>query len=206
MVSFSYGNKGHCQEEAVREDSQKASRDGLDDYIRVSSPGLLIIVGALSLVLVATVVWGFTGKIPVTLTVTGCVIDTEALSEQQGQNGDAADDAYAIPDGVWIACLVDSSKYSAEQIVKFGGDVTIAMPDRTTFKGKIEYVTPYPLNRDEVRQYLRNSDWVVEQCVNSDYSWGIAVHVYDDISDHMFTTPQVTIITDEVPPISFLAR
>ena len=80
------------------------------------------------------------------------------------------------------------------------------MPDRTTFKGKIEYVTPYPLNRDEVRQYLRNSDWVVEQCVNSDYGWGIAVHVYDDISDHMFTTPQVTMITDEVPPISFLAR
>ncbi len=203
---FPVENKGSCQEEVVQEESRKASRDGLDDYIKVSSPGLLVIIGALSLVLVATIVWGFTGTIPVTLTVTGCVVDTEALSEQQVQNGDAAGDAYAIPDGVWIARLVDSSKYSAEQIVKFGGDVTIAMPDRTTFKEKIEYVTPYPLNRDEVRQYLRNSDWVVDQCVNSNYSWGIAVHVYDDISDHMFTTPQVTMITDEVPPISFLAR
>lgn len=190
----------------MEKEGRSTSRDNLDEYIRISSSGLLIIVGALSLVLIATVVWGFTGTIPVTLTVTGCVVDTEALSEQQDQNGDAADSAYEIPDGVCIVCLVDSSKYSAEQIMKFGSDVTIAMPDGTSFKGEIEDVTPRPLNRDEVRPFLRNSDWIVEQCVNSNYSWGIAIRVDDDISDHMFTTPQVTMITDEVPPISFLAR
>jgi hypothetical protein len=42
--------------------------------------------------------------------------------------------------------------------------------------------------------------------VTSNYSWGIVVHVHDDISNHLFTTPEVTIITDEVPPIRFLAR
>ena len=199
-------HEGYCQEEAVREDNRKKSRDGLNEYIRVCSPGLLIIIGALSLVLVATLVWGFTGKIPVTLTVTGCVLDNMALSESEDQDGDAVNDSNAMAGGNWIVCFIDSSKYSAEQIAKFGDDVTITMPDRTSFKGKIEYLSPQPMSKDEARQYIGDSEWVVEQCVNSYYSWGITIRVYDDISSHMFTTPQVTMVTDEVPPISFLAR
>ena len=187
----------------MQEDSRKTSGDGLDDYIRVSSPGLLIIIGALSLVLVATVVWGLIGKIPVTVTVTGCVVDSESIVDNQAQSGDAGGDAI---EGPWIVCFMDSSKYSAEQIEKFGDDVTITMPDRTTFKGKIERVSAYPLSRDEAGLYLKNGEWVAEQCVTSNYSWGIAVHVHEDISGHLFTTPDVTIITDEVPPIRFLAR
>ena len=200
-------DKGYCQEEVVREESRKTSGDGLDDYIRVSSPGLLIIVGALSLVLVATVVWGLIGKIPVTITVTGCVVDTESLAqafaEERARTGSVGEDAL---EGSWVICFVDSSKYSAEQIQQFGNDVTITMPDRATFKGTIEGVSPVPLSRDEARLYLKNSEWVVEQCVTSNYSWGIAILVSEDLSDHLFTTPDVTIITDEVPPIRFLAR
>lgn len=198
---------GHSWEEAVNKDDNKTSQNDLNDYIRVSSPGLQVIIGALALVVVATVVWGFTGKIPVTITVTGCVVDSqlaaEALGQEQGKDGSATDEA---SQKAWVVCYVDSSKYSAEQIKRFDDDVTISMPDRTTFKGKIEYVSPYPLSKDEARQYVENSEWVAEQCVNSDYSWGIAVSVKDDISNHLFTTPQVTFITDEVPPIRFLTR
>ena len=185
--------------------NQKTSRDGLDEYIRVCSPGLLIIVGALSLILVATVVWGFTGTLPVTLSVTGCVVDSElasqaeALSEDKNTSADGGQKA-------WVVCYVDSSKYSAEQITKFDDDVTISMPDRTTFKGKIALLSPYPMSRDEAQLFLQDGKWVADQCVTSDYSWGIAIQVEDDISEHMFTTPQVTIVTDEVPPIRFLAR
>ena len=106
----------------MQEDNRKTSGDGLDDYIQVSSPGLRIIVGALSLVLVATVVWGLTGKIPVTTTVTGCVIDSEFLSEVQAQSGDAGHYSAEEP---WVVCFVDSSMYSAEQIEQFGDDVAI---------------------------------------------------------------------------------
>ena len=190
----------------MQEDSRKKSRDGLNEYIQVCSSALLLMIGALSLVLVATLVWGFTGKIPVTLTVTGCVFDNEVLSESEDPEADASTDANTMPGGLWVVCFIDSSKYSEEQIKKFGDEVTITMPDRTSFKGKIEYITPYPLNKDEARQCVRDSEWVVEQCVNSYYSWGVAIQVQDDISDHMFTTPQVTMVTDEVPPISFLAR
>lgn len=187
----------------MQKDSRKASGDGLDAYIQVSNPGLLIIVGALSLMLIATVAWGFTGKIPVTITVTGCVVDSKIVAEAKAQSGDAGD---GLPEGSWVICYVDSSKYSAEQISKFGRDVTIAMPDRTTFKGKIADVTSFPLNRGEARLFLGEGEWLAEQCVTSNYSWGIVVNVSDDVSDHLFTTPEVTIITDEVPPIRFLVR
>ena len=102
------------QEEDVREDSRKTSGDGLDDYIRVSSPGLLIIIGAMLLVLVATVVWGFIGKIPVTTTVTGCVVDAEQIVKDSEQNEGADHDEK----GPWVVCYVDSSKYSADQILQ----------------------------------------------------------------------------------------
>jgi hypothetical protein len=189
----------------VQEDTRKASGDGLDDYIRVSSPGLLVIIGALSLILVATVVWGFIGKIPVTTTVTGCVVDAKTLSKHAQVTGSSEEEAHEAG-GHWVVCFVDSSKYSAEQLSKFGNDVTITMPDHTTIKGQIEAVSSIPLNPDEAREYLNDGAWIADECIDSNYNWGIAVHVHDDISDHLFTTPQVTIITDEVPPIRFLAR
>ena len=191
----------------MEEENRKAPRNGLDEYIRVCSPGLLIIIGALSLVLVATVVWGFTGTLPVTLTVTGCVVDSEINPETQTEKiNTTANTDDKVDDRTWIVCFIDSSKYSAEQIAEFNPNVTIAMPDRTTFKGTIVGVTPHPLSRDEGRQFLKGSEWVAEQCVSSNYSWGVVIRVQDDISDHLFTTPEVTIITDEVPPIRFLMR
>ena len=191
----------------MQEDTRKASGDGLDDYIRVSSPGLLVIIGALSLILVATVVWGFIGKIPVTTTVTGCVVNAEELIDANtlAESSDGDPNHHDVR-GAWVVCYVDSSRFSAEQLSKFGDDVTVTMPDNTVLKGKIESVSSYPLSRDEASKYLKDAAWVAEQCVNSNYSWGIAVHMHDDISGHLFTTPQVTIITDEVPPIRFLAR
>lgn len=188
------------------QEERKTPRDGLDEYIRVSSPGLLIIIGALSLVLVATVVWGFTGTLPVTLTVTGCVVDPEISPEAQVAAGDATANNTKEPQDALVLCFVDSSKFSAEQISDFHQDVTVVMPDRTTFKGKIEGITPQPLSKDEGQQILVDSKWVAEQCMPNDYSWGVVVHVEDDISGHLFTTPEVTITTEEVPPIRFLTR
>ncbi len=186
----------------MQKDRRKTSQDGLDEYIRVSSPGLLIIIGALSLALVATIVWGFTGTIPVTFGVTGCVVDSEIAALALGPQAKADDGS----NRQWVVCYVDSSKYSSDQIAGFQKGVALAMPDHTSFRGSIAYVSPYPLSRDEARQYLQGSQWVAEKCASSDYSWGVLVRVEDNIADHMFTTPEVTMITEEVPPIRFLTR
>ena len=185
-------------------DARKAPRDGLDEYIRVSSSGLHVIIAAMSLVLVATIVWGFIGRIPVTLTVTGCVIGTDTISEAQSGGSNASD--AGTKQRAWVICYIDSSQYSAEQIMNIREDVTIAMPDNTTFKGRVNTTSPIPLSRAEAGLFLEDGDWVAEQCVNSDYSWAVIVEVYEDVSDHVFTTPQVTFITEEVPPIRFLVR
>ena len=187
----------------MRNEDHRTSGDNLDDYIRVSSPRLLIIVGILSLVLIATVVWGIFGKIPVTMTVTGCVVEDTPFMTEQGQVGHQDIDTSEWP---WIICYVDASKYDAEQIQRFANDVTITMPDHTVDKGKIEYVSPQPLSKDEALAYLKDSAWVVDQCVTSNYSWGIVIHVHEDISNHLFTTPDVTITIDEISPIRFLTR
>ena len=201
--SFPKRKRVYCLEEAVQNENRKTSRDGLDEYIRVSSPGPMIVIGAMSLVLVATVVWGFTGTLPVTLGVTGCVVDSEIASEAQKHFGDSADDE---KQKAWVVCFVDSSTYSADQITKFSKDVTIGMPDHTTFKGKVKYISSHPLSRDEAHEFLQDGQWIADQCVSSDYSWGVVIQVDDDVSGHIFTTPQVTFITDEVPPIRFLMR
>lgn len=187
----------------MRNEDHRTSGDNLDDYIRVSSPRLLIIVGILSLVLIATVVWGIFGKIPVTMTVTGCVVEDELFLPAQSLDEHPGIDT---SEWTWIICYVDASKYSAEQIQRFADNVTITMPDRTVDKGKIEYVSPQPLSKDEALAYLKDSAWVVDQCVTSNYSWGIAIHVHEDISNHLFTTPDVTITIDEISPIRFLTR
>ena len=186
-------------------DKRTTSHDGLDDYIRVSSPGLLIIIGALSLVLVATVVWGFIGRIPVTYTVTGCVFDmmfAPEIGESEHTDASASDSS----DGVIVFCFIDSSKYSADQISKIDEKVTIEMPDHSTFQGTIESHTEYPMSRGQAEVLVNNAAWVAETCVTSDYSWGFSIRVDDDISSHLFATPQVTFVMDEVPPISFLTR
>lgn len=201
-ASVSHTAEVHRGEEAVQDDSRKTSQDGLDEYIRVSSPGLLVIIGALSLVLVATVVWGLTGRIPVTLEVTGCVVDPEVAALALGPKAEAA----GGQESAWVVCYVDSSRYSADQIAGFEQGVSLAMPDRTSFRGSIAYVSPYPLSREEARLYLQDSQWVAERCASSDYSWGVLVRVDDDIAEHMYTTPQVTMTTEEVPPIRFLTR
>ena len=194
----------YCREEAVQEESRKTSRDGLNEYIWVGSPGLLIIICALSLVLVATVVWGFIGRIPVTTDVTGCVVDSEIAKRAQ-------EEVYGIPpdqkfENAWVVCFIDASKFSADRIMHFNNDVAIHMPDNSTFTGTIEFLSAYPLSRDEARAFLTDSEWVVERCAPSDYSWAIGIRVEDDIANHLFTTPQVTMTTDEVPPISLLTR
>ena len=164
---------------------------------------MLIIIGALTLVLVATVFWGFTGTLPINLTVTGCVVDAKAFMGDENEQ----DETLGIrPDEPLVVCFVDSSKYSSQQIAKFDPSVTVAMPDHTHFAGNIIYVSPVPISRDEGRDFIKGSEWVAEQCVSSDYSWGLVVRVDGNVSDHLYTTNQVTMITDEVSPIRFLTR
>lgn len=66
----------------MTEKSRKVPHHNLDEYIRVCSSGTLVIIVALSLVLVASIVWGFTGTLPMTLDVTGCMLERGDISSE----------------------------------------------------------------------------------------------------------------------------
>ena len=54
---------------------QEESQEELNEYIRVTSPGTIVMIVSLLVLLAALIIWGFVGTLPVTETVTGLVTD-----------------------------------------------------------------------------------------------------------------------------------
>lgn len=200
----------------------------LDEYIRVSKPGTRVVLAALLVVLAAVIAWGFIGKLPVKETVKGLVIGTRlAKSIYSAEGGligeddpawvtgvveqndyalkDALDENNIDPGETYIYCFVDASRFSVTQVEEFGDEAILEMPDHNRFTGKIRVNIKVPLSTQECRAVLFENDWVTEHCVKTDYSWWLIIEPDQDISQYEFMLTDVTIVTEEVAPISFLA-
>ena len=57
---------------------------------------------------------------------------------------------------------------------------------------------------EEAKKVLFGNDWVTEQCVKQNYNWCLVIRPSEDLSQYVFTLAEVTLLTDEVAPISFL--
>lgn len=156
------------------------SPERLNEYIRVANPGVWVLVSALVLVLVAFVAWGFIGRIPETVTLKGVVDETLNYH---------------------IDVLVDPSQYSAKSLV--GKEVVFTFPSGIRGRGKVVNATSTPFSREEMSAMLE-SDFLTSSLVTSDYSNVLDVEPDADLSEHGLEIGQVTIITNEVPPITFL--
>ncbi|MBQ7487223.1 MAG: hypothetical protein IJT77_07000 [Clostridia bacterium] len=188
------------------------SRDGLDDYIRVSSPGVTITIFAMVLVVAAIIVWGMIGKLPVTATVTGVVLDpykdyTSTIGMKYEDQIEAAITEGNTNDNILVVCFLDASRFNLEAVEKVGEKVTLEMPDHSKYTGRIEAkANQVPINRAQAHETLFNNDWLTENCIESEYSWPVIIKPNEDLADYEFTLAQVTFITEEVAPISFLVR
>ena len=197
----------------------------LDEYIRVSKPGTKVVLAALLTVLAAVIVWGLIGKLPVTETVKGLVVnpklyelieqignDGQSLSEKAEQavsagileNASGSTDATSGEDDL-IYCFIDASRYNITQIHSFGDKASLEMPDHKRFSGTIRGSLKFPLSTLECKKLLFGNDWATEKCVKTDYSWWLTIKPDEDISDYEFMLCDVSIVTEEVAPISFLA-
>jgi len=58
-----------------KNENNENMQEGLDEYIRVSRPSVMVVIISLLAVLAAVIVWGVVGTLPVTETVTGLVVD-----------------------------------------------------------------------------------------------------------------------------------
>jgi len=186
--------------EAMREKPQEE----LDEYIRVSRPGVIVVIISLLVILAAVIAWGFVGTLPVTETVTGPVIDPTYYSKtvlEKNPYFKKIDDK-----AIRIFCFIDASRYNGLAIEAFGEEVVLKMPDQKTFKGKIETHIKAPISREEAQKILFGNEWVTEQCVKQNYSWWLVIRPEENMKDYTFTLSEVTILTDEVAPITFLMR
>ena len=158
------------------------SPERLNEYIRVAKPGTWAMVSGLVLVLVAFIAWGFIGTIPKSVTLKGVVDESTNYS---------------------LDVVVDASQFSGKSLV--GKEATYRLPCGAAGKAKVTKATETPMSREEMANVLE-SDFLASSLVDSDYSYILLVQPEEDLSDHGLEIGQVTIITDEVRPVSFLLR
>lgn len=158
------------------------SPERLNEYIRVANPGTWAMVSGLVLVLVAFIAWGFIGTIPKSVTLKGVVDESTNYS---------------------LDVVVDATQFSGKSLV--GKEATYLLPSGAAGKAKVTKATETPLSREEMADVLE-SDFLASSLVDSDYSYILLVQPEEDLSDHGLEIGQVTVITDEVQPVSFLLR
>ena len=183
---------------------RKTSPDRIDEHLRVGRPGVFVLIAALILVAVAFIVWGITGKLPVTKTVKGFVW---VMSEEEYNALSEADkelyaDNWDIP---LVMVLYDSSKYSYQQF--YQKTAVIKTADGYTFECNAMTMTEVPQSRAELEPLIADkSDWLVERIVEGDYNYLAIYSVDKELKNHMYETVDVSVVVEEIPPIKFLLR
>ena len=190
------------EEERFRDQRDQAgTREELNEYIHITSPGTHIVIISLLILLVSLIIWGFAGTLPVTETVNGLVIDKEQYGRLNPEKANLVADAEGE---ILILCFVDASRYNGQAIREFGNQATFKMPDQSTFAGTIETKLQAPISMEEAKHILFDNEWVLEKCVSQDYNWLLMIRPEEDLSKYIFTLAEVTLLTEEVAPIRFL--
>ena len=151
-----------------------ASPEKLNDYIRVSSPGVWLMLGALIVIVVCLAVWGFTGTLPVTLTLNGVTEDSA------------------------VSCFVPVEDLKND--IR-GARAQITFPDGTAMSGAVTAVASLPASAEELAAALEK-DWLISRLVAGDYSYRVTIGVDSKLSPGELV--QVTLVTDEVKPIRYI--
>lgn len=196
-------NKDWIDDDRSKNRQTEVSKEDLSEYIHASRPGIWVVTISLLLMLVALIIWGFVGTLPVTETIVGLVTDTKDFAKKypeeaafmEGENGELR-----------VYCFVDASRYNGQAIKQFEDEVVLKMPDQKTFKGKIVKHSVAPLSKEKVKHYLRDNDWVTQKCVQQDYNWALLIRPEEDLEQYKYTLAEVTLLVEKVPPIYFLFK
>lgn len=179
------------------EENDRISTEKLNEYMRFGSAGGYILIGALIIAIISLLIWGFTGTIQITISEAGIVSEMESDSH---------------------ICLsfVDIDENTG--IIPEGKAVSIRMPDGKTVPGTLGFFSTVPYSAEELRRTYSSeetyaertsafSDWVMDKLLDGcNYAYLIRIDTQEDISDYWHQLVQLTIVMDEVRPISFLLR
>lgn len=154
-----------------------SSPERLEDYIRVSSPSVWLVLAAFFILTISIIVWSTVGNLPKMMTISG-VIDTDGN----------------------VVCYVNADHMAGSLE---GHKAQITLPDNTVISGTVDYVSINPYSTREIVGLL-NSDWLAEKLLSDNYSYAVKVHVADAGKASPGTIVSVALITAEVKPIRFL--
>lgn len=186
-----------------RNDTESSGQnpEKLNEYIRIGSIGSYFLIGALVLITVVVLIWGFTGTIPVTTQKHGAIVENDEA------------------DGV--LCLVDANDNAG--MIPDGAKVNFTTADNATHSGRVVYISPTPFSTGEVRSYfsiddmnvkrkvckeiatLEVNEWMLDYILgDSTYHYLLLIASDEKLSDYRNEVVDATITTAEVRPISFL--
>ncbi len=156
------------------------SPEKLNEYVRVASPRVWVLALALLLVLISFVVWGITGRIPKSIVLKGVVDKTM---------------------GYDIEAMLDASQFTGQSMMD--KRVVYTLPNGESGTATVIDASQAPFSRSEMTTML-GSDFLAASLIHSDYTYVLDVKPDTDLSSHNLEVLDVTIITSEVQPISFL--
>jgi hypothetical protein len=154
-----------------------SSPEQLDEYIRVSNPGIWLMLLALLILFASVLVWGFTGSLPKTLTVNGVMAENKQ-----------------------VVCFIDATELSKD--IR-GCKAQVTSAGNASYNGLVSAVSQNPYSAIEIAAKYE-SDWVTQKLVTSDYSYAVTIKLSGNPTYADGTIARVTIITEEVKPISYV--
>ncbi|MDD2443457.1 MAG: hypothetical protein PHS52_03040 [Desulfotomaculaceae bacterium] len=155
-----------------------SSPEQLNDYIKVSNPGVWMVLTALFILLAAVLFWGFTGGLPTSIHTKGVISGGNALCYVN------TDDAGAIKTG------------QAVKIRPAGQQETIS--------GQVDTVGPIPMSAAEIAADL-HSDYLSQALASNRFAVKVVVSINKpDIPEG--TLLDLSIVTAAVRPIDFLLK
>ena len=105
-----------------------ASPEQLDDYIRISRPGVWVVVIAAIVLLASFLVWGAYGTLPTTIPEVGVVTNGELVCYNADVSGVAPSMLVTIGDVTGRVTHVSATPYSSEEIAaRYDSDYTTHM-------------------------------------------------------------------------------
>jgi hypothetical protein len=152
------------------------SPEALDNYIRVTKPAAWLLIGALLLLVAAVFVWGVNGSLPETLTANCALTGSGAVA------------------------YVDVQQFSDDID---GCEARIVTADGRTLSAKVVGVSLNPLSQPEIAA-AQSNDWLADMLAVSGYAYQVELSVDGNYTPG--TLASVTLITDEVRPITLLFR
>ena len=178
----------------INTDNTNRSPEKLNEYIRIGSVGGFLLIAGLVVLAAALIIWGFTGRIPVTTTQTGIVVESKEKS-----NG--------------CLCFVDVNENTGA--IPAGTTASVKMANGSVYKGSVDFMSRNPLSAEEIRKMysaetaaqFQLSDWMFSQLLkDGSYYYMLRINTEEDIAEYWHQLTAVTVVMREVQPISYLIR